>query len=351
MRSQIINRLSCLFGLLFSVLAIWGMGFLFADSAEPLQLYPGFSTYVHAPGVVRHRSEGWGNTRYGAYGLFEEELESAKVAEKVVFYWGDSHVEALQVSNPSKAGAVYNRLKPAEAPSLISIGGSGFNIVDYLQLMPTYEALFPQAREHVILLSGLQDVLPTQTSENGSSLFLTSPFAFEPLRHEPSRLSKLFSPQLNQLGLATLVAVYRSIKNHEFRFSPGPVHSPSGEEGTSGSLSFSPRMAWGFVFDQIRATTNLPVSFLYIPYVPRLNSGQIDFEDKTQSDKSSFMEMCSSRGFGFYDLSLQFQQLYEEMNLFPRGFRNTSPSHGHLNEHGHRLIGEELVRIVSEGAR
>jgi len=37
---------------------------------------------------------------------------------------------------------------------------------------------------------------------------------------------------------------------------------------------------------------------------------------------------------------------YEEKNVLPYGFWNTLPNAGHLNKDGHRMVAEELGKVI-----
>ena len=37
---------------------------------------------------------------------------------------------------------------------------------------------------------------------------------------------------------------------------------------------------------------------------------------------------------------------YDEKNILPRGFWNTLPNFGHLNKEGHRMVAEELCKVI-----
>lgn len=59
-----------------------------------------------------------------------------------------------------------------------------------------------------------------------------------------------------------------------------------------------------------------------------------------------FATYCEMSGVEFLDMSNRFLAEYNENHILPHGFANTSVGKGHLNKHGHRMIAEELFKIM-----
>ena len=60
----------------------------------------------------------------------------------------------------------------------------------------------------------------------------------------------------------------------------------------------------------------------------------------------TFAEYCDESGIEFLDMTNRFVAEYNNSNILAHGFSNTSVGAGHLNKHGHRMIAEELFRVV-----
>ena len=61
---------------------------------------------------------------------------------------------------------------------------------------------------------------------------------------------------------------------------------------------------------------------------------------------SSFSESCRKNGIYFIDMSSRFQDEYTKNHILPYGFINTSVGSGHLNRYGHKMIAEELYKLI-----
>lgn len=66
------------------------------------------------------------------------------------------------------------------------------------------------------------------------------------------------------------------------------------------------------------------------------------FDDPDYDDKEAFKKKCNDYGIGFIDMTTKFVSLLNQKHVFPRGFYNTMPGKGHMNEHAHKIIAESI---------
>ena len=59
-----------------------------------------------------------------------------------------------------------------------------------------------------------------------------------------------------------------------------------------------------------------------------------------------FASYCEKSGIQFVDMSERFATEYNQNRILPHGFANTSVGQGHLNKYGHRMVAEELSKIM-----
>lgn len=89
---------------------------------------------------------------------------------------------------------------------------------------------------------------------------------------------------------------------------------------------------------------------LIIVYHPALSLNE-DGSASTVADKefcNSFNKNCEENGIIFLDMSSRFLNEYEQNAVLPHGYSNTSVGQGHLNKHGHKMIAEELYKLMEE---
>jgi len=67
-----------------------------------------------------------------------------------------------------------------------------------------------------------------------------------------------------------------------------------------------------------------------------------------QDDLSLLKEKCAEQGVVFVDMTDVFLRAYGEDHILPHGFANTEIGTGHINRHGHRMVAEEIYRIITQ---
>ena len=87
---------------------------------------------------------------------------------------------------------------------------------------------------------------------------------------------------------------------------------------------------------------------LIILYQPRV---EIDADTGLAVEKNTetiqkFASYCEETDIVFVDMTQRFSANYNENHILPHGFTNTSVGQGHLNKYGHRMIAEELFKVV-----
>lgn len=85
---------------------------------------------------------------------------------------------------------------------------------------------------------------------------------------------------------------------------------------------------------------------LYHPSMELNPDGTIAWnEEKTYP---AFKDALEDTGIIFLDTQDAFQKAYDEKDLLPYGFNNTSPGSGHMNKIGHQIVAEELYAVLKE---
>jgi len=328
-------------GALFSCLFIWSVAAVFTNGSTYDVLDPLLGRYVRAPGLeVRWRTEGWASTRFGAHGMLAEgDLVLAGPGPKFIF-WGDSHAEAFQVPDDCKAMSVFNRLPDRVKPKGATMATSGLSVPDYYFDIPRLERAYPGIVGNVILLNGMGDVLPGRHLECHSR-FLRHPWRLEESHCIPTATGLRYGAWIHRLGVEFLYTLYRDARDHDYRFAPGPA-------GAGPAKSCEPERfddmdaGWDFLLGALRKETRGFLLFVYCPMVPVFEAGRLVREDPEAGLKGFFRQACARHGIGFVDLSGRFDELYRASGRFPRGFFNSIPGLGHLNERGQALVAEAL---------
>jgi len=334
-------------GFCFALFWVWGLSAIFLNSPHPMVYDDEAGFYVHAPGAIQHRSEGWGETVFGEHGSLACQAGVLNSDSPKVVLWGDSFVEAVQVDDDKKISVVFNRLKATVNPKMISFGASGFTMENYLQAIPGYEKEIPGISKHFVFLSGLGDVRPDSSGSRFASFFKgkESPVL---LAQRPGSMSLRFSTFVRDWRLNFLPPVFRSLRS----FYGRPVR----RQNVSANRNDKEREAsliavWTDMFLLLKQATGKEVVFVYAPPVPLFSKGAVDFENSEQEDVELFQSMCLGNGVGFVDLTKPFEDFYQTTGRFPRGFFNSPPGQGHLNADGQKIVAQVLDEYLSAGAK
>jgi len=89
-----------------------------------------------------------------------------------------------------------------------------------------------------------------------------------------------------------------------------------------------------------------PIIFFH-PHM-KLNSDGSASLDVDQRYVDLYRSVCEEQGIIFLSLGDRFMREYEEKNVLPYGFWNTTPNAGHLNKDGHRMIADELCKVIDQ---
>ncbi len=96
----------------------------------------------------------------------------------------------------------------------------------------------------------------------------------------------------------------------------------------------------------IRSQFNGRLIILYHPMVSLAETGELVITE--QETTSMFAAACAVNDIIFVDVSEAFLEAYAEDYSVPYGFPNTTMGTGHLSVDGHRVIAEELYKVLKE---
>ncbi len=333
-------------GFLFSFLFIWAVSVFFVNSVAPKKFDPLLEKFVFVKGTTTFWcSEGWAETHIGKHGLTElGELALEAPGPKIIF-WGDSQVEALQIDDSKRTINLFNKMMAGKIHGF-AVGAGGRNIVDYFFDIPRYAKLTKSIVGHVILLTNFDDIIPGRHVA-GHGEFANNPYSFVESKSTVSKKALKYWPILNRLRLEFLYfGIYDKLRKYDLHFCSATQkikHTNKQNLPSSDKLED----AWTFLLKSLNSQANCPLVFVYAPSTPRLSGGKIHINDNNAHLNKLFKQTCAKEGVGYIDLISSFNGLYEQEHVFPRGFFNSVPSCGHLNEYGHELIAQALYDYFS----
>lgn len=247
-----------------------------------------------------------------------------------ILLMGSSHMEALQVASEENTGYLLNVLLPGE--HTYNIGMSGHTIYHCVKNMN--EAVdFYHPSKYVILETDrielseismedvMKDAYPTIPSYDSGILYLL------------------------QKRLPAVKSLYQQIDNWR---NVGVISDEDSAEIVD-YKSPSYRKLLGEFLNKAKEPIETNGLELIIFYQPKTEINE-DGEFVDPTDKAAlqiFSEICQEKGIIFIDLTSSFQSLYDTEFVLAHGFSNTSIGEGHLNAEGHRVIAEELAKVIT----
>jgi len=340
-------------GFSISLIIFCGMCFAFHNSMEPNIYSPEVDRSIPAPGLFhRHRSEGWGKTLYGKYGIYGIK-DILKKKEDKILVWGDSYVEALEVDDKNKMTLKFNEIwKNRNKSGLIcaGIGAAGTNLADYVYYAPKYEKLIPGVKGHVVVLHS--DMVRLNEAMSGAELRFTPDkikLIYESPAKKTSGLKESGIAFLRFFGMDFVWWVYTDIKNYRWRFSLGKHvikddvvfrHFKKPWKIPEADWNYN---AYEFLIKKFRKSTDKEIIFIYVPHVPYIFNEKIYLQDRSSDFIKKLTKLCSENNIVFINMEDAFKKYYNETGKSPRGFPNSRPFLGHLNFSGHKLVAEKLI--------
>ena len=334
------------FGFIWTVSALWG------EQSHLRQWDDTLRRCVNAPGVTRYRREGRAITFVGKHGI-NIVSDISKVATRKVAIFGDSYMEAFQVPDRVKTQQQFNDIWNARHEQKLFafvVARAASGVADYYFQLPVLERIAKPVGMYVIAIGQMKDLYPVDIFNPGD---VDAKFYSRPQMRLERGPRKQCSPPVKVLIARTrtdfILPLTRTLRKKgigALRFTPGPVaRGPLNEDKP---LPPPPVEAWAFLLRKLTSATDRALVFVYLPTVPRLSDGHVSFVDPQASHVGVFGEVCAEHGVGFINMGNAFINAYRATRQFSRGFPETSPGEGHLNERGHRAVAEALCEYIKE---
>lgn len=298
----------------------------------------GATDYIWEPEQLRtNMTEGFAWLRMDEFG-FNNTPENAKKAVDQgvdILLMGSSHMEAMQVSKNENLGALLNN--ELETLNTYNIGMSGHDIYRVMdnvdQAVSTY-----QPKEYLLI----------ETDEVELDIDAMRAVINETAEKIPSYDSGVVY-QLQKIP--AIKWIYKSVDEW--------IHqSKSFKEKDSGrsvvdqeviERNYYEKTLEQFLEKCVQAceqTDCTPIIF-YHQYAEIQPDGEIYF-DINKEYLDLFSSVCQKKGIVFINMIPEFLLDYEETNCLPHGFSNTYVTEGHINAHGHKVIANKLIKVISE---
>lgn len=338
-------------GLALSLLVAWLAGAIFLDTVQPMVFDPQLGRHVAAPGTTsRTRAEGWASSSVGQHGIRGLPGGQLPDGPKVVF-WGDSFVEGAQVDDPQRMAQVFSALAAKEGLELTGVGiGTGADsLIDAIVKARASSTWLKEARLHVFVMARATDTLPDIERPCRASLLSKPTLHIRQADCPPSATALALAGTFRNLELAGAFAAYKRVQSLTLRLRPGPPAqaAPAAEAGAEAGAASGEAQRF-LVAQAMAAAQGNPLVFLHLPILPQIREGTIVLENPAPALTTDLARTCREDGAGFIEMAPAFAGHFQSTGRFPFGFFNSPPGSGHLNQDGHRLVAQAVLRYIQE---
>lgn len=340
---KIKSLIKLVFSCLISFGILNGICFFFYNVPVHSESETGSTDYVWEKNKFYSRgTEGfaWGKTDSNGF----NNISSEHSIKPEVLIMGTSHTEALNVLQNESYAYRFNELSEQNGMELdaYNIGISGHNITICLNNFESALEEFEPSK-YVVM-----EVTTTELTENEINQVLNSTVKTIHSSANPILvflqkipfLRRVYS-QIDNLGVE--VKSDNNGTEKERKTLPAAVQSADDKNN-------SYEDALNTLLERIGKAAESKGIKLIIVHHSKLQfdeSGNVI--PQLSSEKSEiFKTVCSRNGIEIFDMYDAFAEYYNETHRLPYGFINTAVGVGHLNKYGHKVIADELFKLIAE---
>lgn len=246
-----------------------------------------------------------------------------------VLVMGSSHMEGFNVFQNESTASRLNAL--LQDKSVYNIGISGHN---FLVCCDNFNAALEHYRpaEYIVIETRRLDFT---AEELNSVLDGTLPETAD-----------------NPGGILGFLSKNPFLRLIHFQFKSYMGQAAEGDEGAAANSQHQSAGDTREALDSVLSSLNKAASeygtkiiLLYHPSTQIDADGSLLLPDDEEYS-AEFTELCEKNGITFLDMSERFKSEYETNHILPHGFVNSSVGSGHLNKYGHKMIADELYKII-----
>jgi lysophospholipase L1-like esterase len=294
--------------------------------------------------------EGYAITHYGKWREVQTPYADDRMDNSVIVL-GDSLTEGFQVADSRKFSSIAETMLRQNGYDIDvhNLGRSGLAMGDYVSWIPIYQSLY---QPKVIVIQLTRSDFVDSFSLDQFNYFIARNDGIIDLFHAYD-ISSGFSQkvrkninwggsQIQLLGSERWHLIQQSMEN---LIDENPVVEVSNTE-TGGQVdAFNTDLAAQQMEMLISESGDVPLIVVLLPSTPYISGNELLLADPEYEEFKDFIK-------GFPEITIvdplpEFQQLASNGHL-PRGFFNSVPGGGHLNMHGHEIIGQMVADAIQQ---
>ena len=321
-----------IFALVIGFLIVNTLCFAYERQVGWIETPTGTSRAVRAPRkYLVHGTEGYGITKIDKFGYANPEKE---LNDSYVLMMGASHSVGKEVNTNKKYSVLVNDAIATDENKLstYNIACDGHMFAAIVRHFETALLEFPNAETVTIEISNT-DISIEELN------WATEPFDVEEILNAEQRFDALTLSSKLKNALKEYFPLISLISNK--------IDTAKQVNQTNSEYLFDSDKYYAAVNNAmalIRSKFHGDILIIYHPG-PRISSnGEVSFP-RCQT-LEYFKSACFENEIDFIDMGETYEEHYEQSKQLPYGFSNTAPGDGHLNETGHRLIANAIIKYL-----
>lgn len=302
--------------------------------------------------------EGYGNFFTDELGFNNKHISTGKNGKFRILVLGDSITEAAQVSLDKSYTFLLEKYlnDPSGNYEVFNLGFSGRAVPDYINYAEGYKEKF--SSDFFILQINYNDFTADATKsskQNYINIGNDNTFKLVKNTHTGGALGRSiyekagwFQPivahTVNNFSMSKLKSLFRKGKNQELQAMDDNSSPQQPDESNAGQEE---RLI-GWQLEKLKEKYGNRFVLLYTGIAPFIDNGNIVEKevDYVSRAKEKIKKECDKFDIAFIDTTDDFLNFYRQSKQLPRGFDNSMPGSGHLNEDGHEILAEILYKFI-----
>lgn len=294
---------------------------------------------IPAPGsIMVWGREGFGITHYEKWGEIHTPHQDDQENDVIVL--GDSQTEALQVMDDIKFVSLAETTLREDGydADLHNMGRSGLGLADHISWIPAYISIY-QPKVIVVQLT-MSDFLES-FSEKQFNYFVAQDDKISELVHRYDFSTGFKQRNRNKYIWNGFEIQELGYERWNLMQQPDPLPADANTKVETLNTALAAQQMQML----INACDGIPLVVVLLPSAPYLSGGELEITDAAHTHLKELMQQYPE--VNLVDPLPQFQKLASSGSL-PRGFFNTTPGVGHLNQYGHEIVGQLLAKTIEQ---
>lgn len=305
-------------------------GWIYLNNNQPTES-------VWRPGaIIVHSLEGRGIYRADENGYLNDSIE---LADEYILAVGASHTAGKEIKHGERYSDLLNNLYSDETGKVhvYNVSQDGFYLKSIIKYFDNLIVTFPDSKA-IIYEIGAVSISEADAKEL-STLFEDRLYESGNVKKAKGKIDVNYSTKDSvKFAVKEWVPLINIIKRQFLTFQS--AHDTNGDE----TINEEPGDISKFI-SHMRNMYKGDIIFVYHPRTIVTDDGMEIYED---SYLDTMKDICADNGIYFIDMSDVFTNNYEQNHIVPYGFMNTALGDGHLNKYGHKMIADEVYKLLEE---